>query len=213
MKSIIIGAGTYGEVYLAYLKEDGVDIIGFLDDNIALHGTSIQGIPVLGAVSLLESLKETHNVAAVYCPIGNNRIRVKFLSYARKLGFNTPNFIHPTVNIAPSVEISNNGVYILQGANIMPYVTIGDYVMISINANIVHHSCLSIGTFISNGVNLGANILVSDFTYVGMGATVMTGVRILGENCCIGAGAVVIKDVPKSAVVAGVPAKIIKYKS
>lgn len=29
MKSVIIGAGTYGEVYLAYLQEAGVEIVGF----------------------------------------------------------------------------------------------------------------------------------------------------------------------------------------
>lgn len=32
MKSVIVGAGTYGEVYLAYLREAGVEVIGFLDD-------------------------------------------------------------------------------------------------------------------------------------------------------------------------------------
>ena len=40
----------------------------------------------------------------------------------------------------------------------------------------------------------------------------MTGIKVLGEGCLIGAGAVVIKDVPAKAVVAGVPAKVLKYK-
>ena len=30
MKSVIIGAGTYGEVYLAYLQEAGIEIAGAL---------------------------------------------------------------------------------------------------------------------------------------------------------------------------------------
>ena len=33
MKSVIIGAGKYGAVYLSYLKEAGIEIIGFLDDD------------------------------------------------------------------------------------------------------------------------------------------------------------------------------------
>ena len=45
-----------------------------------------------------------------------------------------------------------------------------------------------------------------------MGATIMTGVKRLGKNCLIGAGAVVIKDVDDNAIVAGVPAKVLKYK-
>ena len=40
----------------------------------------------------------------------------------------------------------------------------------------------------------------------------MTGLHVLGIDCLIGAGAVVIKDVPSGAIVAGVPAKILKYK-
>ena len=40
----------------------------------------------------------------------------------------------------------------------------------------------------------------------------MTGVHELGENCLIGAGAVVIKDVPTKAVMAGIPAKVLKYR-
>lgn len=43
------------------------------------------------------------------------------------------------------------------------------------------------------------------------GAKVLGGVKI-GDNSAVGAGAVVVKDVPPSVVVAGVPAKIIKEK-
>lgn len=45
---------------------------------------------------------------------------------------------------------------------------------------------------------------------VGSSSTILCGLTI-GENAIIGAGAVVTKDVPANAVVAGVPAKLIKY--
>jgi len=48
MRSIIIGAGTYGEVYLAYLQEANVDVIGFVDDDPKFIGKSVRGCPVLG---------------------------------------------------------------------------------------------------------------------------------------------------------------------
>ena len=31
MRSVIIGAGKYGAVYLSYLKDAGIEIVGFLD--------------------------------------------------------------------------------------------------------------------------------------------------------------------------------------
>ena len=212
MKSVIIGAGTYGEVYLAYLQEAGVEIVGFLDDDPKLVGTNVRGVPVLGGVGLMKTIRQSHGVEAVYCPLGNNKLRVKFLENARALGFKTPNYIHPSVKIAPKVSIANEGVYILQGTELMPFVTLEKDVLISTGANIVHHSYLSQGTFVSNGVNLGANVHSEKFAYCGMGCTIMTGVHTLGEDCLIGAGAVVIRDVEPEAVMAGVPAKVIKYR-
>jgi acetyltransferase EpsM len=52
---------------------------------------------------------------------------------------------------------------------------------------------------------------IGEGSWIGAGAVVKQGVHI-GKWAMIGAGAVVIKDVPDNAVVAGVPAKIIKYK-
>lgn len=45
--------------------------------------------------------------------------------------------------------------------------------------------------------------------WIGMNVTICPGVTI-GKNAVVGAGAVVTKDVPDNAVVAGVPAKVIK---
>lgn len=46
---------------------------------------------------------------------------------------------------------------------------------------------------------------------IGAGATILAGI-VLGENCLIGAGSVVTKDVPSNAIVLGNPAKIVRYK-
>lgn len=211
MKSIIIGAGTYGEVYLTYLQEAGINIIGFLDDNPDFQGKRIQGLPVLGGVTLLSSLMHTDGVEAVYCPLGNNQLRVKFLTEAKSLGYKTPNYIHHSVIISPNVEIGE-GVYILLGTTIMPYAIIKNYVMISMGVHLAHHTVLNEGVFLSTGCNFGASIHACKYAYCGISSTIMTGIKTLGKNSLVGAGAVVIKDVPDNAVVAGVPAKVLKYK-
>ncbi|WEK19668.1 MAG: acyltransferase [Candidatus Pedobacter colombiensis] len=54
-----------------------------------------------------------------------------------------------------------------------------------------------IETFVKKGASIGSN------------ATILCGITI-GENSLVGAGAVVVRDVPANSVVAGNPAKIIK---
>jgi acetyltransferase-like isoleucine patch superfamily enzyme len=45
---------------------------------------------------------------------------------------------------------------------------------------------------------------------IGSGATILSSV-VIGENAIVGAGSVVTKDVPANAVVAGNPAKVLRY--
>lgn len=49
---------------------------------------------------------------------------------------------------------------------------------------------------------------IGNGVFVGIGAKIMPGVK-LGDNCVIGANAVVTHDVPEGMIVAGVPARII----
>src|SRR5271157_3291623 len=53
--------------------------------------------------------------------------------------------------------------------------------------------------------------VVEDYASIGARAVVLPGVRI-GSNALVGAGAVVTKDVPDNAIVAGNPARIMGYR-
>lgn len=209
MKSVIIGAGSYGLVYLSYLREAGVEIAGFIDDNTELHNTMIDGVPVLGGKDLLPTLRKSHGIEAVYCPIGNNKVRVKLLLLARELGYKTPGYIHPSVVVSPNAVVGE-GVYILPNSSIMPYTKLGDFTMISIGVNVAHHATLDRGVFLSNGCNFGALVKAGEYAYCGMGSTIMSGIGSIGRNTLIGAGTVVVKELPDDVVVAGVPAKILR---
>ena len=100
----------------------------------------------------------------------------------------------------------------LLGTTIMPYAVIKDFVMISMGVHLAHHTVLDEGVFLSTGCNFGASIHAHKFAYCGISSTIMTGLHELGEDCLIGAGAVVIRDVQSKAVMAGVPAKVVKIK-
>jgi acetyltransferase-like isoleucine patch superfamily enzyme len=54
-------------------------------------------------------------------------------------------------------------------------------------------------------VRVGANV------WIGYGAQILRGVSV-GDNAIVGASAVVTRDVPANAVVAGVPARVIRMR-
>lgn len=85
------------------------------------------------------------------------------------------------------------------------------------------------GIIISYYANIGANVVIrqqvtiaqkddnkaatiGDNVVIGAGARIIGGVKI-GNNVIIGANAVVTKDFPDNCVIAGVPAKIIKWRN
>ncbi|ELS02159.1 acetyltransferase (isoleucine patch superfamily) [Xenococcus sp. PCC 7305] len=53
--------------------------------------------------------------------------------------------------------------------------------------------------------------VIGDRVWLGANVTVLKGVTI-GNDAVIGAGSVVTKDIPESAIAVGIPAKVIKYK-
>src|ERR1700738_4003450 len=54
-------------------------------------------------------------------------------------------------------------------------------------------------------------VVIEDYVWVATRAVILPGVT-LGRACVVGAGAVVAKSVPANAIVAGNPARIIRYR-
>lgn len=205
-KCIIVGAGSYGQVYAEYLNKN-YDILGFIDDNIDLLHKEIVGIKVLGDFNFL--LSHISKDINVFIPIGNNRVRVQLFTRVLELGFKTPNFIHENALIHSTVKVGK-AVYILPGSKIMPFTHIEDFVMLSLGVNVAHHVYIKQGCFFSQGSNIGASIKILQNVFCGIGSTIMTGVKEVGSNSVIGAGAVIIRDVPEGATVVGNPGKVIR---
>lgn len=98
-------------------------------------------------------------------------------------------------------------------------ITIGDYVMtgpdvLFISGNhqfdILGKRMIDIGDSEKSN-DCDQDIFVDDDVWIGARSIILKGVSI-GKGAVIGAGAVVTKNVPPYAVIAGNPAKIIKYR-
>lgn len=83
--------------------------------------------------------------------------------------------------------------------------TISSFVYISDTA----HSHKKIGINVLQQEIESKPTTIGNCSFIGTGAKIMPGVQI-GENCVIGANAVVTHNIPDGCIVAGVPAKVIK---
>ena len=96
------------------------------------------------------------------------------------------------------------GVYFPHGdAHVHGETTIGDCVIIGVHTGIGLRGSFFSDDMGTRGPDIGA------YTRVGTGAKVLGAVTV-GERAVIGAGAVVIDDVPEAATVVGVPARVVR---
>jgi acetyltransferase-like isoleucine patch superfamily enzyme len=78
-------------------------------------------------------------------------------------------------------------------------VSIGDYSVVGADSALLAH-CPIRGALPCR---------IGSFVYIGYGAIILPGVTV-GDNCLIGAGAVVTKDVPSGSILVGNPAKVLR---
>lgn len=126
--------------------------------------------------------------------------------------------IEPGAIIRDQVEIGDNAV-IMMGAIINIGAVIGEGTMIDMGAvlggraTVGKHCHIGAGAVLAGVIEppSATPVIVEDDVLIGANAVVIEGVHI-GKGAVVAAGAIVIEDVPENAVVAGVPARIVKMK-
>lgn len=204
---IIIGAGGFGRE-VAWLIErinqihPTWRILGFADDTPGKLNQVIDRYKVICTVDNISMYPE----AFVVCAIGNAKARRNVIS---RISNNFATLIDPSVIMSDRVAV-HDGCIICAGSIITVNVDIGKYTIINLDCTIGHDVCLGSYITVYPSVNISGNCIIEDCVEIGTGSHVIQQKRI-GAGTIIGAGSVVIKDIPANCVAVGAPAKPIKF--
>jgi UDP-N-acetylbacillosamine N-acetyltransferase len=208
---IIWGASGHAEVVADVIRlQDQFEILGFLDDlHPQRHGQFFCGAQILGGAENLNQLDPKSD--RVIVAIGNCNTRLALAARIRREGLDLATAVHPRATVAQGVTIGPGSV-VAAGAVVNPGVTLGENVIINTCASVDHHCRIGDGCHIAPGAHLAGNVRTGRAVWIGLGALIVQE-RSIGDESVIGAGAVVLKDIPGGVVAYGVPAKIVRKVS
>ena len=209
---IIIGARGFGrEVYTtfiysrAFLSKE-IDVKGFLDDKSdALSGIEGSWPPILGSVE--DYVIQEDDV--FFCAMGDAHWRKHYAQLISGKGGTFISIIHPTALVSPQVIIGE-GCIIGSLTTISTNVRIGDHVMIQCFVDIGHDVIVSDYASIESYVFLGGYSSVGELTTMHTRSSIIPHRRV-GNDCVVGFGSVVMRNVKDGVHVFGNPALKIDY--
>lgn len=207
----VFGVGGFGRGVLALIEninkeETKYNIRGFFDDGHE-KGEIINGYPVLGKT---EDLNLWETELAIVVSIGNPIVKKRVVDSITNSKVYYPTLIHPSVIIgAPDYVTIGDGCIICAGTIINTNIDIGNFVALNFGCTVGHDVIIKDYAAFMPSCNISGEVIVEEGVYCGTGVKIINQIQI-GEYSTIGAGAVVVSNLPAHCTAVGVPAKVIK---
>lgn len=209
---VIVGAGGFARETasaVASINEatPTFRLLGYLDDNEALHGTYRTGVEIIGGLAALADLPDADVVVCV----GNPRDYTSRQRLVRRLDLPAARYatiVHPTASVGAGSTVGPGSV-LLAGVVLTADATVGSHVAVMPHAVLTHDDEVGDFVTIASGVRVGGSAVVSEGAYLGSGALLREGAHI-GEWAQVGMGSVVLGDVPAGQVWVGAPARYLR---
>ena len=205
---VIIGAGGQGREVMWQLNETNkstgmYNILGFIDADPALANKVINGYPVIGDEQWL--LNREQEICVVIC-IANPKIRKRIYQTLKTNPLiSYPNIIANDVKYSEFVTFGQ-GCIICMSSILTVNIKLGDFVIINSACTIGHDVVIDDFVTLYPGAIMSGNVKLEEGCEIGTGVKIIQG-KTIGANTIIGAGAVVVDDIPSDCTAVGVPAK------
>ena len=177
--------------------------VAWADDDPAMWGTELDGLPVLGGTDSAVG----SGASVVLCP-GRGATRGLLADRLAAAGLTEDRYatvVHPAASIAASCTLGAGSV-VLAGTVLTASVTVGRHAVLMPGVVLTHDDVLADLVTVCARATLAGGVQVGTGAYLGAGCLVREHVAV-GAWSVVGMGAVVLRDVPAHETWAGVPAR------
>jgi UDP-perosamine 4-acetyltransferase len=199
---VVIGARGHAKVVIDVLRDMGERVaccVGADDSPDA--GLPVPVMKGDGHLALLRERGYTRAIVA----IGSNDVRERLAEQVERTGFELVSAVSTRAVISPSVRLGR-GVVVMPGVIVNAGAVIEDLAIINTGATVDHDCHIGRAVHVAPQCALAGHVTVGVCSFLGIGSTVIPGIRI-GRHVTVGAGGVVVDDVPDGVTVVGVPAR------
>jgi sugar O-acyltransferase (sialic acid O-acetyltransferase NeuD family) len=198
---------SLASVFAINEKKDDWDLLGFVDDNVSMHGKECCGISVLGGREILRQIPDAYVLAVPGSPKNFLR-RSDIISGLDIEESRFATIVHPSVVKAPDATIGYNTL-IMSNVVVSCGVRIGNHCVILPNTVVSHDSVVEDFCCIGSNISISGSVHIGSTCYIGSGTKIREEISI-GNGTLIGLGSNVVSNIRAGVIAIGSPAKEIR---
>jgi len=203
---VIVGAGGHGREILDTVRAINEvaptwNLQGFVDDSPThLDRLERLGCELLGSLDWLIANPTTYVLG-----IGTSAVRRTISDRLGAAGMTAATLVHPNARVGSDTHLGE-GVVVFDRSTVTTNVTLGRHTHLNIGCAVQHDSVVGDFVQFSPGVLVNGDCVLGDDVFLGTSAVITRG-NTVGSGARVGAGAVVLSDVPAGVLVVGAPAR------
>jgi sugar O-acyltransferase (sialic acid O-acetyltransferase NeuD family) len=204
---VIIGAGENADIAYEYFTHDSPrDVAGFAVEREFLSAPEHQGLPLIAIDDLPKRFPHTdYDTYVAISSTQLNRLRERLYLQVKAMGYTCASYVSSRAFVWHNVTIGEN-TFVFENNVLQHHVEVGDNVVLWSGNHVGHRTRIADHVFLSSHVVVSGYCSIGAYTFMGVNSCVGDGITI-AEDCVVGAGAVVVKDLPARGVYVGSPAK------
>jgi len=209
---LLIGAAGHCHSLLSVVHRQAVYKPVGLIDSVQPIGKLVHGLEVLGCEFDILTICKNLEIQHLFVALGDNTQRQRLTTVLRQSlpSCTFATLIDPSAVIAADASLGP-GVAVMAQAHVGSGTRVGEGSLINTAASIDHDSELASFASLAPGAVSGGNVIIGKRTAIGLGARIIHRISI-GADSVIGAGSLILNDLPDGIVAYGSPAVIIRKR-